>query len=168
KAAIRDDNPVIYLEYKWLYRRVKEAMPPGDHVIPLGQAALRREGRDVSVITYGPTVHHALEAAHRLADEGIELEVVDLRTLVPLDDEAIFRTVRKTGKVVVAHEATRTAGFGGEIVARIAEEAFEHLDAPIVRVAAPDTPVPYSAPLETFFLPDAPKITDAVRKLARY
>lgn len=168
KASIRDDNPVIYLEHKWLYRRVKEAIPNGDHVVPLGKAIVRREGRDLSIITYSATVHHALEAARILEAEELEIEILDIRTLVPLDVEAIVRTVQKTGKVIVAHEATRTAGFGGELVAQIAEQAFEYLDGPIIRVTAPDTPVPYSAPLEEFFLPDAQKIAEAARRLARY
>ena len=168
KASIRDNNPVIFLEHKWLYRRVKEAMPDGDHVVPLGKAIVRRAGRDLSIITYSATVHHALDAAAMLASEGIEVEVLDLRTIVPLDVEAILETARKTGKIIVAHEATRTAGFGGEIVSQIAEHAFEHLDGPIVRVTAPDAPVPYSAPLEEFFLPNAAKIAEAARKLARY
>ncbi len=168
KAAIRDDNPVIYLEHKWLYRRLTENVLDGDDVVPLGKASVRREGRDLSIITYSATVQHALEAATILEAENIDAEVVDLRTLVPLDVETILASARKTGKIIVAHEATRTAGFGGEIVAQIAEQAFEYLDGPIVRVAAPDTPVPYSAPLEEFFLPNAQKIADAARKLAKY
>src|SRR5207237_62912 len=141
---------------------------PGDGIVPLGKATVRREGKDVSVITYSATVQHALDAAQSLAAEGIDCEVVDLRTLAPLDVDTILHSARKTGKVVVAHEATRTAGFGAEIVAQIAEQAFEFLDGPIVRVTAPDTPVPYSAPLEEFFLPDARKIAEAARRLAKY
>ena len=148
KASIRDDNPVIYLEHKWLYRRLKEDIPPGDGIVPLGKAIVRREGNDLSIITYSATVQHALDAAQMLAPEGIDCEVVDLRTLAPLDVDTILQSARKTGKIVVAHEATRTAGFGAEIVAQIAEQSFEFLDGPIVRVTAPDTPVPYSAPLE--------------------
>ena len=168
KASIRDDNPVIYLEHKWLYRRLKEDIPPGDGIVPLGKAIVRREGNDLSIITYSATVQHALDAAQMLAPEGIECEVVDLRTLAPLDVDTILQSARKTGKIVVAHEATRTAGFGAEIVAQIAEQSFEFLDGPIVRVTAPDTPVPYSAPLEEFFLPNARKIAEAARRLAHY
>src|SRR2546430_831910 len=141
KASIRDDNPVIYLEHKWLYRRLKEDIPPGDGIVPLGKAIVRREGNDLSIITYSATVQHALDAAQMLATEGIDCEVVDLRTLAPLDVDTILQSARKTGKIVVAHEATRTAGFGAEIVAQIAEQSFEFLDGPIVRVTAPDTPV---------------------------
>lgn len=168
KTAIRDENPVIYLENKWLYRRIKELVPDGDTLVPLGQAIVRQAGRDISIVTYGATVHHALDAARILEAEGIDVEVVDIRTLVPLDVETILESVRKTGKIVVAHEATLTAGFGGEIAAQIAERAFEYLDGPIVRVAAPDTPVPFSIPLETFFLPNAEKIAEAARRLWRY
>jgi len=168
KASIRDDNPVIYLEHKWLYRRLKEDIPPGDGIVPLGKAIVRREGNDLSIITYSATVQHALDAAQMLAPEGIDCEVVDLRTLAPLDVDTILQSARKTGKIVVAHEATRTAGFGAEIVAQIAEQSFEFLDGPIVRVTAPDTPVPYSAPLEEFFLPNARKIAEAARRLAHY
>ena len=168
KASIRDDNPVIYLEHKWLYRRLKEDIPPGDGIVPLGKAIVRREGNDLSIITYSATVQHALDAAQMLAPEGIDCEVVDLRTLVPLDVDTILQSARKTGKIVVAHEATRTAGFGAEIVAQIAEQSFEFLDGPIVCVTAPDTPVPYSAPLEEFFLPNARKIAEAARRLAHY
>ena len=168
KASIRDDNPVIYLEHKWLYRRLKEDIPPGDGIVPLGKAIVRREGNDLSIITYSATVQHALDAAQMLAPEGIDCEVVDLRTLAPLDVDTILQSARKTGKIIVAHEATRTAGFGAEIVAQIAEQSFEFLDGPIVRITAPDTPVPYSAPLEEFFLPNARKIADAARRLAHY
>jgi 2-oxoisovalerate dehydrogenase E1 component beta subunit len=168
KASIRDDNPVIYLEHKWLYRRLKEDIPPGDGIVPLGKAIVRREGNDLSIITYSATVQHALDAAQMLAAEGIDCEVVDLRTLAPLDVDTILQSARKTGKIIVAHEATRTAGFGAEIVAQIAEQSFEFLDGPIVRVTAPDTPVPYSAPLEEFFLPNARKIAEAARRLAHY
>jgi 2-oxoisovalerate dehydrogenase E1 component beta subunit len=168
KTAIRDNNPVIYLEHKWLYRRLKERVPADDSLIPFGQAIVRRPGMGLSIVTYGAMVHHALEAAEQLAREDIDVEVLDLRTIVPLDVEAILATVRKTGKVIVLHEATLTAGFGAEIAAQISEHALDYLDGPIVRVAAPDTPVPYSAPLEACFLPDAQKIADAARKLARY
>lgn len=168
KAAIRDPNPVIYLENKYLYRRIKEEIPEGDFIVPFGEAAVRRAGDDVSLIAYGAMVHEALAAAEELAGEGIEAEVLDLRTLVPLDEEAVLATARKTGKVIIAHEASRTAGFGAELAALIADEAFEHLDGPVRRVTAPDTPIPYSPPLEDFYRPNAAKIAEAARELAAY
>ncbi len=168
KAAIRDDDPVLYFEHKYLYRRVKEDVPDGDYVVPIGKAALRREGSDVSVITYGSMVHVALESAGELEAEGIGVEVIDLRTLLPLDEEAILRSAAKTGKVVVLHEDRRTGGIGGEIAATISEKAFEHLDGPIVRVASLDTPVPYSPVLEEAYMPNAAKLSKAVRELAAY
>jgi 2-oxoisovalerate dehydrogenase E1 component beta subunit len=167
-AAIRDPDPVIYLEHKFLYRRIKEEVPDGEVVTPIGQARVARVGRDVSIITYAAMLHVALEAAEAAAREGIDVEVVDLRTLLPLDEEAILRTVAKSGKAIVLHEATRTGGPGGEIAALISERAFEYLDAPIVRIAAPDTPVPYSPPLEETFLPNAEKVGRAIRALADY
>jgi 2-oxoisovalerate dehydrogenase E1 component beta subunit len=167
-AAIRDPDPVIYLEHKFLYRRLKEDVPEGDLVVPIGKARLARAGRDVSIVTYGAMVHVALEAALAAARDGIEVEVLDLRTLLPLDEEAILATAVKTGKVIVLHEPTRTGGPGGEIAATIAEKAFEHLDAPVVRVAPPDTPVPYSPPLEDYFLPNADKVGKAIRAIYDY
>ena len=167
-AAIRDPDPVIFLEHKFLYRRLKEEVPDGDFVTPIGQARIAREGHDLSVITYGAMVHSALEAAAIVADEGLSVEVLDLRTLLPMDRAAILSTVKKTGRALIVHEATKTGGPGGEIAALIAEHAFVHLDAPIVRVAPPDTPVPYSPPLEEFFLPNASKIAEAMRALAEY
>lgn len=168
KAAIRDDDPVLYFEHKFLYRRIKEDLPDDDYVVPIGKAAVRRTGGDVSIITYGAMVHVALEAAETLAQERIDVEVLDLRSLAPYDKEAIAATVRKTNKVVLLHEATRTGGPAGEFAAFIAEELFEELDGPIVRVASLDTPTPYSPPLEDFFLPNAEKVAAAVRKLAAY
>ena len=167
-AAIRDPDPVIFLEHKFLYRRLKEDVPDGDVITPIGKARIARAGKDLSVITYGAMVHSSLEAAATLSDEGLSVEVVDLRTLLPMDLEAILATVRKTGRALIVHEATKTGGPGGEIAALIAEHAFVHLDAPIVRVAPPDTPVPYSPPLEEFFLPNASKIAEAMRALAEY
>jgi 2-oxoisovalerate dehydrogenase E1 component beta subunit len=167
-AAIRDPDPVIYLEHKFLYRRIKEEVPDGEVVTPIGQARVARVGRDVSIITYAAMLHVALEAAEAAAKDGIDVEVVDLRTLLPLDEESILRTAAKTGKVIVLHEATRTGGPGGEIAALISERAFEYLDAPILRIAAPDTPVPYSPPLEETFLPNAAKVGRAIRALADY
>jgi 2-oxoisovalerate dehydrogenase E1 component beta subunit len=167
-AAIRDPDPVIFLEHKFLYRRIKEDVPEGEVLVPIGQAALAREGRDLSIITYGAMRHVALEAAAAAEGEGIQVEVLDLRTLQPLDEEAILRTAAKTGKVIVLHEPTRTGGPGGEISALIAERAFEYLDAPLVRIAPPDTPVPYSPPLEDHFLPDAGRVGKAIRALHDY
>jgi pyruvate/2-oxoglutarate/acetoin dehydrogenase E1 component len=167
-AAIRDPDPVIYLEHKFLYRRLKEEVPEGSFVVPIGKARLAREGKDVSIITYAAMLHAALEAAEAAAREGIGVEVLDLRTLLPLDEEAILATAAKTGKVIVLHEATRTGGPGGEVAALVAERAFEHLDAPIVRMAPPDTPVPYSPPLEEQFLPNAEKVGKAIRALYDY
>jgi len=168
KAAIRDPDPVIYFEHKYLYRRVKEKLPEGDFVVPIGTATIRVEGRDLSIITYGAMVQQALEAAARLSTRGMSVEVLDLRSLLPLDRDAIVATARKTGKVLILHEATRTGGVGGEVAAIVAELAFEHLDAPVRRLAAPDTPVPYSAPLEEAFLPGADRIVEAAERLAAY
>jgi 2-oxoisovalerate dehydrogenase E1 component beta subunit len=168
KAAIRDDNPVIFFEHKFLYRRIKDQVPVDDYVVPLGQAAVRRAGTDIAVITYGAMVWTALEAAQELEKEGLSLEVVDLRTLLPYDEQTVLASVRKCNKVILLHEDTRTGGMAGELAALIAEEAFEDLDGPIVRVTAPDTPVPYSPPLEEYFLPNAQKVIAAARKLAEY
>ena len=169
KASIRDEDPVLYLEHKWLYRRIKETLPDGEEVLtPIGQARLAREGKDVSVITYGATVWKALEAADRLAQDGVSVEVLDLRTLLPLDDDAIVATVQKTGKVLIVHEDTRTGGLAGEITARINERAFEWLDGPIRRVTAHDVPLPYAPTLEDFVLPQTDDIVNAARWLADY
>jgi 2-oxoisovalerate dehydrogenase E1 component beta subunit len=167
-AAIRDPDPVIYLEHKFLYRRIKEELPEGELVVPIGKARVAREGGEVSIVTYAAMLHVALEAAEAAEREGISVEVLDLRTLLPLDEEAILATARKTGKVMVLHEATRTGGPGGEVAALVAERAFEHLDAPVVRVAPPDTPVPYSPTLEEYFLPSAEKVGAAIRALHEY
>jgi 2-oxoisovalerate dehydrogenase E1 component beta subunit len=164
KAAIRDPNPVIFFEHKFLYRRIKEELPPEDYVVPLGKARVARSGRDISVITYAAMVHTALEAAGKLAKEGVELEVLDLRTLLPLDRRAIADTAKKTNRVMVLHEDVRTGGIAGEIAAILNEEAFEWLDAPVVRLTALDTPVPFSPPLEEHFLP---KVSDVVREARR-
>jgi pyruvate/2-oxoglutarate/acetoin dehydrogenase E1 component len=168
KAAIRDEDPVLYFEHKFLYRRVKEELPPGDWIVPIGRAAVRRPGRDLSILTYGAMVWTALEAAKTLESEGIDAEIVDLRTLFPLDEETICGSVAKTNKAMVLHEATRTGGIGAEIAAVLAERCFEYLDAPLVRVTAPDTPVPFSPPMEEFFLPNAEKVCRAARALAGY
>jgi 2-oxoisovalerate dehydrogenase E1 component beta subunit len=168
KAAIRDDNPVIFYEHKFLYRRIKEEVPEGDYVIPLGKAAVRREGNDMVIITYGAMVWTALEAARELEKDGISLEVVDLRSLLPYDEEAVLASVRKCNKVILLHEDTRTGGMAGELAALIAEKAFEDLDGPIMRITAPDTPVPFAPPLEEYFLPNPRKVIEAARKLAEY
>ncbi len=169
KAAIRDPDPVLYFEHKFLYRRIKEELPQEDFVVPIGKAQLRREGEDLSIITYGAMVWTALDAAKQLEEEdGLSVEVLDLRTILPLDEEAILATARKTSKVIVLHEATLTGGPGGEVVARIAEKAFEDLDGPIVRIASADTPVPYSPPLEEAFLPQVSDVVAKARELAAY
>jgi 2-oxoisovalerate dehydrogenase E1 component beta subunit len=168
KAAIRDENPVIFYEHKFLYRRIKEEVPEEDYVVPLGCAAVRREGEDITVITYGAMVWTALEAAAELEKEGVSLEVVDLRSLLPYDEAAVLASVRKCGKVILLHEDTRTGGMAGELAALIGEQAFEDLDGPIIRVTAPDTPVPFAPPLEEYFLPNAQKLMDAARQLAAY
>ncbi len=168
KAAIRDPNPVIFYEHKFLYRRVKEEVPADDYMVPLGKAAVRREGRDITLITYGAMVWTALEAAQELDKEGISLEVVDLRSLLPYDEELVLASVRKCSKVILLHEDTRTGGMAGELAALIAEKAFDDLDGPLMRVTAPDTPVPFSPPLEEYFLPNAQKVIEAARRLAAY
>jgi 2-oxoisovalerate dehydrogenase E1 component beta subunit len=168
KAAIRDDNPVIYYEHKFLYRRIKEDIPEQDYLVPIGKAAVRREGTDIAVITYGAMVWTALDAAQELEKDGLSLEVVDLRSLLPYDEETILASARKCSRVILLHEDTRTGGMAGELAALIAEKAFDDLDGPIVRVTAPDTPVPFSPPLEEYFLPNAQKVAEAARKLAAY
>ncbi len=168
KAAVRDEDPVLYLEHKYLYRRLKEELPSDDFTVPIGQAAVRRTGKDIVLITYGAMLHVALEAAEALEKEGIELEVIDLRSLVPLDRETILDSVRRLNKVMILHEDTRTGGMAGEISAVITEEAFEDLDGPILRITAPDTPVPYSAELEDAFIPQVTDVVVAARKLAAY
>jgi pyruvate/2-oxoglutarate/acetoin dehydrogenase E1 component len=168
KSAIRDNDPVLFFEHKGLYRKIKEDLPAGDYTVPIGKAKVVREGRDLTIITYGAMVWTALEAADTLAKEGASVEVVDLRTLVPLDRELICESVRNTSKVLLLHEDTRTGGMAGELAATITENVFEFLDAPIVRVTAPDTPVPYSPPLEEAFLPNAEKVVEKARWLYRY
>jgi len=155
---------VIFFEHKYLYRRIKEEVPAEDYIVPLGKARIARAGRDLSLISYAAMVFVALEAAEILAKEGIEVEVVDLRTVSPLDREAIVQTVRKTNKVILLHEDVRTGGIAGEIAAIINEEAFDDLDGPIVRITALDTPVPFSPPQEEYFLP---KVSDVVREAKR-
>jgi len=164
KASIRDNNPVIFFEHKYLYRRIKEEVPEGDHVVPLGKARVARHGRDLSIITYAAMVHVALEAAENLAKDGIQVEVLDLRTLSPIDKQAIAETVSRTNKVILLHEDVKTGGIAGEISAIINEQAFDQLDGPIVRLTALDTPVPFSPPQEEYFLP---KVSDVVREAHR-
>jgi 2-oxoisovalerate dehydrogenase E1 component beta subunit len=169
KAAIRDEDCVLFFEHKYLYRRIKDVMPAGDHVVPIGKARVAREGSDVSIITYAATVWKALEAADLLAaSDGLSVEVLDLRSLLPMDDEAIVATVKKTNRVLIVHEDTRTGGIAGEITARINETAFEWLDAPVLRVTAADVPLPYAPPLEDYVLPQVADIVAGVRRLARY
>jgi 2-oxoisovalerate dehydrogenase E1 component beta subunit len=168
KAAIRDDDPVLFQEHKLLYRRIKEDLPLEDYVVPLGEARVHRKGNDLTILTWAAMVHVAAEAAEVLAEEGGDVEIVDLRSLVPLDEEAILESVASTGKAIVLHEAPRTGGFGGEVAATVAEKAFEYLEAPVVRVTAPDTPVPYSPPLEQHYLPDRDDVLEAARKLLEY
>src|SRR6201997_4517148 len=168
KASIRDNNPVVFFEHKYLYRRIKEDVPDEDYVVPIGKARVARAGRDLSIVTYGAMVHVALEAAEQLSGKGIELEVLDLRTLSPLDREAIAETVRRTNKVLILHEDVRTGGIAGEIAAIINEEAFDSLDGPIQRLTALDTPVPFSPPQEDFFLPQVRDVVREARKLASY
>lgn len=168
KSAVRDNNPVLFFEHKLLYRRIKEELPADDYTLPIGKAAICRAGRDLTIVTYAAMVHASLEAADRLAQEGIEAEVIDLRTLTPLDSQAIMESVRRTNRLLVVHEDTRTGGIAGEIAALVMESAFDDLDAPVRRVTALDTPVPFSPPLEEHFLPNAERIAAAARELARY
>jgi pyruvate/2-oxoglutarate/acetoin dehydrogenase E1 component len=171
KACLRDRNPVIFYEIKQLYRLrdIAEELPEEDYVVPLGKAAVRREGSDITFVTYGQNVYHCLKAADKLAEEeGAQAEVIDLRSLVPLDEETILKSLMKTNRVVVVNEAPRTCGFAGEILARISEFGFEHLDAPPMRVTRLDTPVPWALPLETYVLPTVQKILDQARRVLRY
>jgi len=169
KAAIRDDDPVLYLEHKWLYRRIKEVLPEGEEILtPIGRARVAREGKDLSIVTYGAMVWKSLEAAEQLEKDGVSAEVIDLRTLLPLDDAAIMATVKKTNKLLVVHEDTRTGGLAGEIAARINEQGFEWLDGPIMRVTAHDVPIPYAPTLEDFVLPQTEDVVKAARWLAAY
>jgi 2-oxoisovalerate dehydrogenase E1 component beta subunit len=168
KSSVRDNDPVIFFEHKGLYRKIKEDLPEGDYTVPIGKAKVVREGKDLTIVTYGAMVWTALEAAEKLAGEGASVEVVDLRTLLPLDRETVCESVKKTSKVLLVHEDTRTAGLAGELAISITETVFEYLDGPIVRVSAPDTPVPYSRPLEDAFLPNVDKVLEKARWLYRY
>jgi 2-oxoisovalerate dehydrogenase E1 component beta subunit len=168
KAAIRDEDPVLFLEHKLLYRRAKEVLPEGDGVVPIGKAAVRRPGRDLTIVTYGAMVPLALDAATELAKEGVEAEVIDLRTLLPLDEETVLESVKKTSKALLLHEDARTLGIGAEIAATLAEKAFEWLDAPVLRATAPDTPIPFAPSLEAAYLPGLSTLLAAARRLAAY
>ena len=168
KAAIRDDNPVMYFEHKYLYRRAKGPVPEGDEIVPIGVAATRRDGTDVTLLTYGAMVLPSLEASDRLSKEGVEVEVIDLRTLLPYDKAAIFASLEKTSRVLVVHEDVKTLGIGAELSAVIMEERFDALDAPVMRVTYPDTHPPFSHVLEAANLPNVDRISEALRKLAAY
>ncbi|GMV53767.1 MAG: alpha-ketoacid dehydrogenase subunit beta [Chlorobi bacterium] len=167
-AAIRDPNPVVFFEHKGLYRKIKEDVPKGEVFIPLGQARIARQGTDATVVAYGSAVFMALEAAEILEKEGAKVEVVDIRTLVPFDEETVLASVKKTGRAVVAHEAVLTGGFGGEIVARITDSAFRYLDAPVRRVAAFDSPTPFAPTLEKAVLPNTLAVVDALRSVLQF
>jgi pyruvate/2-oxoglutarate/acetoin dehydrogenase E1 component len=164
-SAIRDPNPVIFLEHKHLYRRVKGEVPEGEHTVPIGEARIARAGEELTIVAYGSTVPLAEQAAAELEED---IEIVDLRTLNPLDRETLLASVRKTGKVLIAHEATRSCGVGAEVAALIAEQAFEHLDAPVVRLTAPDVPIPFSPPLEQEVLPQLDDLKEVCRELLAY
>jgi 2-oxoisovalerate dehydrogenase E1 component beta subunit len=170
KSAIRDDNPVLFEEHKGLYRApaLREVLPDEDYVVPLGKARTVREGKDLTIVTYGAMVHKSVEAAETLSNEGVSVEVIDLRTLLPMDEEAIIDSVKRTGKLLVVHEDTRTGGIAGEIAMRVSEQAFEWLDGPMLRVTAIDAPVPYSGSLEDYFLPQTDDVLKAARYLAGY
>ena len=170
KSAIRDEDPVLYFEHKFLYRRIKEDLPAGEEVLtPIGEARVAREGRDLSIITWSAMLWKSLEAAERLErEDGLSVEVLDLRTLMPMDDAAIVATVKKTSRVLIVHEDTRTGGVAGEITARINDLAFEWLDAPVKRVCAHDVPLPYAPTLEDFVLPQVDDVVAAARWLAKY
>lgn len=168
RGAIADPNPVLYIEHKYLYRRVKSVLPADAAAIPLGKARLARPGRDLSIVTYGAMLHVALEVAERLSAHGVELEVVDLRTLKPLDDEALAATVRKTHRILILTEEPATGSLASEVAARIAQHHFSWLDGPVERLCCPDVPVPFSPPLEEFYLPNVDKLVARVRELLSY
>ena len=167
-SAIEDPNPVLYFEHKHLYRRIKADVPEDRYTTPIGKARIHREGDDVSVITWGAMVHTAAEAAEQLDGAGLSVEIVDLRSVMPWDKQAVLASARKTSKVLVLHEDTHTGGFGAEIAATIAEEAFEDLDAPLKRITAPDAPVPFSPPLEKAYIPQVDDVAAGIRELAEY
>ena len=169
KSAVRDPDPVLFLEHKKVYRLVTDEVPDGDHLVPIGPAVVRRPGTRISCFAWGLMTHYCLAAAEQLEAEGVSMEVVDLRTLAPLDRDTILESVRRTGKAMVVHEDNLTGGFGAEVAAVIAQHAFDSLDGPVVRVAAPDIPaMPFNTPQEEFFMPSPEKIADAARHLAAY
>jgi 2-oxoisovalerate dehydrogenase E1 component beta subunit len=169
KSAIRDDNPVVFLEHKWIYRRVKEVVSEDpDFLVPIGKALVRRPGTDVTIVTYGMMAHQALEAAEELATKGVSAEVVDLRTIQPLDVDTVLESVAKTSRALVLYESHRFLGVGAEVASTIAEEAFEHLDAPVRRLAPPNVPVPFSPTLEDAYLPQVADIVRAVDELTAW
>jgi 2-oxoisovalerate dehydrogenase E1 component beta subunit len=168
KSAVRDNNPVLFFEHKFLYRRIREELPAEDYTVPIGKAVVRREGKHLTIISYAAMMHTSLEAAAELANEGIEAEVIDLRTLLPLDEDTILTSLKKTNKCLVVHEDTKTGGIAGEIAAILCERAFGDLDGPLMRVTALDTPVPYAPTLEDYFLPNKEKVLYAARALAKY
>jgi pyruvate/2-oxoglutarate/acetoin dehydrogenase E1 component len=170
KASLRSGNPTIFFDIKEFYRLrdIEEELPEEDYIVPLGKAAIRRHGTDVSLVTYGNNVIHCMQAAEQLQAQGISAEVIDIRSLVPLDEETIIESLKKTNRLVVVNEAPMTCGFAGEIVARMCDKAFEYLDAPPLRVTRLDTPVPWVKPLETFVLPNAEKVVDAALRVVRF
>lgn len=168
-SAIRDPDPVLYFEHKRTYRLIKGEVPDEEYTVPIGKAAVRRQGDDLTLFSYGLALQYALDAAERVASEGIDVQVVDLRTIYPLDRETILESAKSTGKILIVHEDNLTGGVGGEVAALIAEYAFEYLDAPITRLGGPDIPaVPYNHALEDFYMPNPDKIAGAIRRLAAY
>ena len=169
KSAIRDNNPVVFLEHKKTYRLVRGEVPEEDYTLPIGKADVKRKGGNITLVSYGLTLHYCLEAAETMAAEGVDVEVVDLRTLTPLDTDTVLNSVKKTGKLAIVHEDNITGGVGAEIAAIVADRAFEYLDGPIVRVCGPDVPtMPFAQTLEDAYMPTADKISDGLRKLAAY
>ena len=169
KSAIRDNNPVVFLEHKKAYRLVRGEVPEEDYTLPIGKADVKRKGANITLVSYGLTLHYCLEAAETMAAEGVDVEVVDLRTLTPLDTDTVLNSVKKTGKLAIVHEDNITGGVGAEIAAIVADQAFEYLDGPIVRVCGPDVPtMPFAQTLEDAYMPTADKISDGLRKLAAY
>lgn len=168
KAAIRDPDPVLYFEPKYLYRRIKEEIPTDDYVVEIGKAALRKEGTDITLVTYGTMLYVALDAAKELENEGISIEIIDLRSLLPFDEEMVLESVKKTSRCIILHEDTLTGGIGGELAARIIDQAFVFLEAPIRRITAPDTPVPFAPPMEEFFLPNSHDVVKTAKELMAF
>jgi pyruvate/2-oxoglutarate/acetoin dehydrogenase E1 component len=168
KAAIRDDDPVLFIEHKYLYRRIKEDLPEEDYIVPIGKANIRRRGKDLTIVTWGAMIYVADDAANELAKDGVSVEILDLRSIIPFDEAAILESVAKTNRVIILQEAPLTGGAGAEFAARIAEKAFDYLDAPVRRIASLDTPTPYSPPLEEFYLPNAAKVVAVAKELMAY